>query len=192
MADAAAVQMANRHLSKELRLRNALWGFFAGDALAMPTHWYYGGLPQIQRDYGKAGVTGYTKPVTNLPGSILNKSNINGGGRGSFTKTKEGISIIGDVINHGKRELWDPSEQIHYHATLQRGENTLEAQLARVLMRSIVARGGTFDPDHFREAYMNFMTTAGSHNDTYASDVSSHVLCQFDIEEISSISMSRQ
>ena len=169
MADAAAVQMANRHLSKELRLRNALWGFFAGDALAMPTHWYYGGYPQIQRDYGKAGITGYTKPVTNLPGSILNKSNINGGGRGSFTKTKEGISIIGDVINHGKRELWDPSKQIHYHATLQRGENTLEAQLARVLMRSIVARGGTFDPDHFREAYMNFMTTAGSHNDTYAS-----------------------
>ena len=23
------------------RLRNALWGLFIGDALAMPAHWYY-------------------------------------------------------------------------------------------------------------------------------------------------------
>lgn len=154
----------------ETRLRNALWGFFAGDALAMPTHWYYGGFPQIQRDYGRKGIVGYMKPPMQLAGSILNKSNINGGGRGSFSKTKkEGISIIGDVINHGKRDYWDPSKQIHYHATLAKGENTLEVQLARVLMKSIVATGGTFDADHFRQAYIAFMTTAGSHNDTYAS-----------------------
>ena len=102
----------------ETRLRNALWGFFAGDALAMPTHWYYGGFPQITRDYGPQGIVGYTKPVTTLSGSILNKSNINGGGRGSFSKlpidsngsttTKDAsISIIGDIINHGKRDYWD-------------------------------------------------------------------------------------
>ena len=24
------------------RIRNALWGLFAGDALAMPVHWFYG------------------------------------------------------------------------------------------------------------------------------------------------------
>ena len=164
MVDAVAMP-----LSTESRLRTALWGFFAGDALAMPTHWYYGGFPQVQRDYGRQGITGYTEPVTNLGGSILNKSNINGGGRGAFTKTKEGISIIGDVINHGKREYWDPSKQIHYHATLQKGENTLEVQLARVLMKSIMAKGGKFDAQHFREAYMKFMMAKGSHNDTYAS-----------------------
>ena len=27
----------------ESRLRSALWGMFCGDALASPTHWYYGG-----------------------------------------------------------------------------------------------------------------------------------------------------
>eukprot|EP00546_Thalassionema_frauenfeldii_P009559 CAMPEP_0178908454 /NCGR_PEP_ID=MMETSP0786-20121207/7933_1 /TAXON_ID=186022 /ORGANISM="Thalassionema frauenfeldii, Strain CCMP 1798" /LENGTH=371 /DNA_ID=CAMNT_0020580361 /DNA_START=212 /DNA_END=1327 /DNA_ORIENTATION=+ len=155
--------------SVESRLRGALWGFFAGDALAMPTHWYYGGLPQITRDYGRNGITGYSKPVPNLSGSILNKSNINGGGRGSFSKTNEGISIIGDVINHGKREYWDPSKQVHYHATLQQGENTLEAQLARVLMKSMVANDGKFNADHFRDAYVKFMTTPDSHHDTYAS-----------------------
>jgi ADP-ribosyl-[dinitrogen reductase] hydrolase len=155
--------------NRERRLRQSLWSFFAGDALAMPTHWYYGGYRQIQRDYSETGITGYRQPVQRLPGSILNKSNLNGGGRGSYGKTSQGISIIGDVINHGKESYWDPSKEIHYHATLKRGENTLEAQLARILMKSIVEQKGSFDADHFRDAYIRFMTTPGSHNDTYAS-----------------------
>lgn len=149
----------------------ALWSFFAGDALASPTHWFYGGFPQIQGLYGTQGITGYTRPVRELPGSILNKSNLSGGGRsGSSGGTnKNEKTIIGHVINHGKQDLWSPHRQIHYHATLQAGENTLEAQLARVLMRSIAATNGQFDADHFRRAYVDFMTTPGSHNDTYAS-----------------------
>jgi len=168
-AVANAAPGARTTVNLEARLRGSLWGFFAGDALAAPSHWYYGGLGQVKQDYGSSGITDYVKPKANLAGSILNKSNINGGGRGTFSKTAGGISIIGDVINHGKRDYWDPSKQIHYHATLQKGENTLEAQLARVLMKSIVACGGTFNADHFREAYITFMTTPGSHNDVYAS-----------------------
>jgi hypothetical protein len=145
---------------------------FSGDALAAPSHWYYGGFPQIQSDYGRGGITGYTKPVINMPGSILNKSDPNGGGRlsygGNGAGTKQ-ISIIGDVINHGKLHLWDPKKSIHYHATLQAGENTLEMQIARVLMKSIVANDGRFEEDHFRKSYIDFMTKEGSHNDTYAS-----------------------
>lgn len=68
----------------ESRLRSALWGMFGGDALAAPSHWYYGGFSQIQADYGPNGLTGYTKPVTTLRGSILNKSDPNGGGRLSY------------------------------------------------------------------------------------------------------------
>lgn len=156
--------------TKESRLRAALWSFFAGDALSSPTHWYYGGAPQIQRDYGKAGITDYTRPVHDLPGSILNKSNLNGGGRrqgsngGTTLKT-----VVGDVILHGKQDLWSPRRQVHYHATLQAGEMTLEGQLGRVLMKSIVTTGGVFDANHFRQAYIEFMTRPGSHNDTYAS-----------------------
>jgi hypothetical protein len=52
---------------------------------------------------------------------------------------------------------------------LKKGENTLEASIARVLMKSIVARDGAFDPAHFRQAYVKFMMTPGSHNDVYAS-----------------------
>lgn len=141
---------------------------FSGDALAAPTHWYYGGESQIKSDYGRGGITGYTKPKLNLPGSILNKSNTNGGGRGSFHGGFK-PSIIGDVINHGKRPYWDPSKSYHYHATLDRGENTLEVQLVRTLMKSVVANGGSFSAEHFRSSYVDFMTTPGSHNDTYAS-----------------------
>lgn len=161
--------MTNPNL--EARLRGALWSFFAGDALAAPTHWYYGGFSQVRGDYGSAGITDYTKPKRELRGSILNKSDVNGGGRsgGGFFSKKPKQTIIGDIINHGKKDLWDANKSIHYHATLAKGENTLEAQLARVLMKTIVENDGKFNPDSFRSAYVNFMTTPGSHNDTYAS-----------------------
>jgi ADP-ribosyl-[dinitrogen reductase] hydrolase len=152
------------------RLRKALWSYFAGDALAAPAHWFYGGFAQIQQAYGPHGIVGYVQPVLQLKGSIMNKSDLNGGGRssGSSSKTK-GMTIIGDVINHGKAKYWSPSNEFHYHATLQAGENTLEAQLARVLMQSIVANKGLFDKEHFRDAYVEFMMRPGSHNDAYAS-----------------------
>ena len=60
-------------------------------------------------------------------------------------------------------------KSIHYHATLQAGEPTLEMQIGRVLMRSIVANDGRFNEEHFRNAYIQFMMREGSHNDTYAS-----------------------
>ena len=134
------------------------------------------GFRQIQGEYGQGGIRDYTQPKFELPGSILNKSNLNGGGRSAFSSSSSSRDssgrkkqIIGDVINHGKQDLWDPTRQIHYHATLHKGEPTLEVQIARVLMKSIVTTNGIFDPDHFRQSYINFMTTPGTHNDTYAS-----------------------
>lgn len=48
------------------------------------------------------------------------------------------------------------------------GENTLNAVCARVVMRGIAANGGIYSPERFLEDYVAFMTTPGSHNDTYA------------------------
>ena len=168
------VLQTNNQKMLESRIRGALWGLFSGDALAAPSHWYYGGFSQVASDYGRNGITDYTKPKLHLAGSIMNKSNINGGGRGSFSlvKSPDGdkpISVIGDIINHGKRDYWDPKHGIHYHATLNKGENTLEAQLVRVLMKSIVQNHGRIQVSHFVQSYIDFMTTPGSHNDTYAS-----------------------
>ena len=152
----------------ENKLRGAIWGFFAGDALASPTHWFYGGQQQVIQEYGQP-INDYTKPNQQLRGSILNKSDPNGGGRIKYNSKNSDISIIGDVINHGKLSYWSPSKSYHYHATLQQGEITLEASLARVLMKSIVETNGEFQPDNFRDAYMRFMQSPNSHNDTYAS-----------------------
>jgi ADP-ribosylglycohydrolase len=150
-------------------LRGSLLGLLAGDALAAPTHWYYGGQPQVVSSYGGA-ITTYTTPTIHLSGSIMAKSNVNGGGRGSYAKdAATGKSIIGDVINHGKYEHWDPKQSHHYHATLSAGEETLEGSLVRLLLRTITADGGKVSAASFRDAYVRFMTTPGSHNDAYAS-----------------------
>lgn len=172
-ASSTTTELSKISLSDEVlkqRLRAALWGFFAGDALAAPTHWYYGGIRQIQADYGPAGITDYTKPKFDLAGSILNKSNLNGGGRATQRNHRKAQkTIVGNVILHGKQDYWAPNKQIHYHATLHKGENTLEASLGRVLLRSMTQNKGKFDANHFRQAYIDFMTTPSSHNDTYAS-----------------------
>lgn len=48
------------------------------------------------------------------------------------------------------------------------GEGTLEAQLVRLQLRSMAENDGLFDFDKFLQKYVTFMTTPGSHNDTYA------------------------
>ena len=47
------------------------------------------------------------------------------------------------------------------------GENTLNALCARMVTRSIAANGG-YNKDKALADYVSFMTTPGSHNDTYA------------------------
>lgn len=150
------------------RIAGALWGAFIADAMAMPTHWYYGGPRQVRDDFG-GPITTYTTAVTaqgkrSSSNSIMALSNTGGAGRGS-----DKGDIIGDVINHGKKKYWARDQNYHYHHTLQKGENTLEAQLMRLMMRSIVSNHGVFDQTRFREEYVEYMTTPGSHNDSYAS-----------------------
>jgi len=145
------------------RIAGALWGALIADAMAMPTHWFYGGEAQVRREFG-GPIEGYRQAPRKMRGSIMNLSNTGGAGRGS-----DKGSIIGDVINHGKKQFWTRGGEYHYHHTLEAGENTLEAQLMRLMMRVITANGGSFSKEKFTEEYVQFMTTPGSHNDTYAS-----------------------
>jgi len=143
------------------RVRGALWGLFIGDALAMPSHWYYGGPAQVKRDYGT--ITTYVAPVSKLPGSIMNLSNTGGAGRGS-----DSGDVIGDVIMHGKKQFWLRSAGgYHYHQGMRAGDNTLEALLNRVIMASITEKA-VYDAADVTQRYISFMTTPGTHNDTYA------------------------
>lgn len=167
-------------LSQLDRIRGALYGLYYADAIAMPVHWMYD-LRQLQADYGT--ITGYTKPKDKFVGSIMNLSNTGGGGRGS-----DKGDIVGNVILHGKKQYWVRGGNFHYHlgtlyplsntllfhlkyhffVGLQAGENTLEAQLTRLLTRDMTSKAG-FDASSFRKAYIQFMQTPGSHRDTYAS-----------------------
>ncbi|KAF6262383.1 ADP-ribosylglycohydrolase-domain-containing protein [Scenedesmus sp. NREL 46B-D3] len=141
------------------RMRGALWGIFIADALSMPVHWYYS-VTDLKRDFGE--ITDYQAPKARHPSSIMSLSNTGGHGRGG-----QAGRIIGDVINHGKHQFWGVPNT-HYHRGMAAGENTLNAICARVVMRGIAANGGKYDPAVFLRDYVGFMTTPGSHTDTYA------------------------
>jgi ADP-ribosyl-[dinitrogen reductase] hydrolase len=141
------------------RCRGSLLGFFIGDALAMPIHWYYD-IRQLREDFGK--ITKYEAPKSRFPGSIMNLSNTGGGGRGSDQGT-----IVGSVILHGKRQYWKKGGQYHYHHGMQAGDNTLDALVTLVMVKTLI-KNNRLDASDFVKDYIAFMTTPGTHNDTYA------------------------
>jgi len=150
------------------RARGAYLGMLAADALSMPVHWYYNPA-DIDRDFGR--VATFRAPLARHPSSIMPLSSTGGAGRGA-----QGGSIVGDVINHGKKAFWGVPN-MHYHQGMRAGENTLNAVVARLLARTLaadaalpraLAGGAGYDASPFLAAYVGFMTTPGSHNDTYA------------------------
>jgi len=126
----------------------------------MPVHWYYD-RSRLQKDFGK--ITGYEKPMPTFPDSIMNKSSTGSGGRGS-----DKGSIIGDVICHGKKEFWRADKGYHYHHGMKAGDNTLDTLICRLLIVSMTQNSGMFNASSFLNSYATYMTTPGSHNDTYA------------------------
>ena len=95
------------------KLKGSLWGIYIGDALAMPTHWYYD-QSHLKRTYGQ--ITGYVKPQDKLPGSIMSLSNTGGGGRGSNSG-----ELVGGVILHGKKKYWERGADWFYHRGMAAG-----------------------------------------------------------------------
>jgi ADP-ribosyl-[dinitrogen reductase] hydrolase len=142
------------------KVHGCIVGLCAGDALSMPVHWYYNPL-DIKNDFGR--IVDYQEPKKQHPSSIMQFASTGGHGRG----TQDG-DIIGKVILHGKKQFWgDKTRSIHYHQGMTAGQNTLNIRCARLLWKSIAQRG-TYDPKAFIDDYVKFMTTPGTHNDTYA------------------------
>jgi len=147
------------------RVRSAYLGLVIADSLSMPVHWYYN-PGHITRDFGR--ITTFQAPRPSHPSSIMQLSNTGGAGRGA-----QSGSIIGDVINHGKKQFWGVAN-MHYHQGMKAGENTLNAIVARLLVRELSTPPATaaallpYSAAPFLSAYVAFMQTPGSHNDTYA------------------------
>ena len=134
---------------------------FVGDALAMPVHWYYD-VAALQRDFGV--IRDYQAPKAHHPGSFMTLANTGKAGRGP----QDG-DVVGRVILKGKKHLWGRPNG-HYHQGMDAGDNTLNLLCSRVLLRTLNAAGG-YDPADYLREYVSFMTTQGSHNDTYAESV---------------------
>ena len=140
------------------RIKGAWYGLLIGDALAMPTHWFYGGAREVQQTYGT--IKSYVAPKTQKAGSIMPKSNTGGGGRGSYKG-----DVIGKLIFHDKKKYWKPGTSYHYHQGMSAGDNTLEGLLFRRVSHILSTNG--CNKESLTSDYIEFMTTPGTHNDTY-------------------------
>lgn len=142
------------------RQRGALLGMRIADALSMPTHWYYD-LLSLHRDYGD--IVGYQKPRNPHPNSILWRSSY------------RPLNKTGDIL-HEQAQHWG-KKGVHYHQFLEEGENTLSIKICSLLEDSLLAKGD-HDPDAFLDRYLSFMTTPGSHQDTYIEECHRHFFTQ--------------
>lgn len=172
---------ANTDEIRERRIRNALWGLFIGDALAMPAHWFYS-LKNIQQ-YFDGGIRKYEPPPHPHPESFMvgmayhpDVETANRLGRpydilhehARFYDTSySGLAIQSSEreSEHGNR-VPRLEDRFHYHRGLIAGENTLAAHLVRVLMRSVI-RVGRYDPQDFLEGFVEHLTTPGMNRDPY-------------------------
>jgi ADP-ribosyl-[dinitrogen reductase] hydrolase len=168
-------------VNRRRRLRNALWGLFIGDALAMPAHWYYS-LENIRRDF-HGGIRGYADPPHPHPESFMvgmtyepDVETAKRLGRAydilhehvRYYKTSYSTLEIQSTEREEEHGNLVPrlKERFHYHHGLKAGENTLGAHLTRVLMRSVI-RCSRYDPDAFLEDYVDHLTNPGKNRDPY-------------------------
>lgn len=174
-------QFANTPEMRERRTRNALWGLFIGDALAMPAHWFYS-LSNIQQ-YFDGGIRKYEAAPHPHPESFMvgmryspDVETANRLGR-SYDILHEHVrfyetSCSEPTIQSSEQESEHGNpvprleDRFHYHHGLVAGENTLAAHLVRVLIRSVI-RLGRYDPQDFLEGFIKHLTTPGKNRDPY-------------------------
>ncbi|KAJ8310822.1 hypothetical protein KUTeg_012687 [Tegillarca granosa] len=151
--------------------QEALWGMCVADAMAMPVHWYYNPA-DIKSGY-RGWLTGYTAPNKHHPSSILTISATGGSGRAGWSKKSK--PVIGDIILHDKLKYWTSSDRsVHYHQGMKAGDNTLNSLMAVMEVKKMLEIDPQVSLDdrevrgYILEKYVKFMTTPGTHNDTYA------------------------
>jgi len=145
-------------------VKQAFQGLFIGDAVSMPVHWYYD-VALIKHDF-KGWICRYESPKDQHPTSILKISNTGGSGRSSWTKNKK--NVVGEVILKDKLDAWTgKSGKNHYHQGMAAGDNTLNCHCALLAMNALQS----CEEAKLKKVmcdYFKFMTTPGTHNDTYA------------------------
>eukprot|EP00762_Andalucia_godoyi_P007668 ANDGO_07924.mRNA.1 hypothetical protein GUITHDRAFT_150776 len=146
-------------------------GALIGDALGMPVHWFYDTTSLrtvVERKFPSHRSSSSARncvfpenlvrsftffdPQNPHPNSILARSVYRGR-----------IDIL-----HDQKRFWGPGgHNIHYHQFLRAGENTLNLQLSRLLVLSIVENRGLYNPDDYLARYIDYLTVPNRHRDTY-------------------------
>jgi len=167
-------------LKDTTRIKNALWGLFISDALSMPAHWYYK-REYIKKDFGK--IIAYNDAPHPHPESFMvgntylpdiktaNKLGLSYDilhKHIGFYKTSYNDLDIETKVHAGEHANLMPEldQRYHYHHGLKAGENTLGANLVRVLMRSIIKNKG-YEQDAFLDEFITYMTSTDTNNDPY-------------------------
>ena len=163
------------------RIRNALWGLFVADALAMPAHWYYNrntlkkafpeGMAVLQappHPHPEAFMVGmaYRPEVKRAkelgrPYDILHQ-------HVRFYQTSYSELAIDRTEREGEHgnAVASAQERYHYHHGLKAGDNTLGAKLVRLLLRSIVRAEG-YSEKRFLSDFVSWMTSSEGREDPY-------------------------
>jgi len=161
-------------------IENALWGLFISDSISMPAHWYYQ-LKYIKQDFGvicdyndaphphpESFMVGndYFPDVANA-NKLSRKYDILHQHRDFYNTSYSHLKIESKEHSGEHANLMPDIEQrYHYHHGLKAGDNTLGANLVRVLMRSII-RKGEYQQTAFLDDFIAFMTSAGKNTDPY-------------------------
>lgn len=167
-------------MDKKARVKNALWGLFISDAMCMPAHWYYN-LESLKKDFGT--ISGYNDPPHPHPESFMvgnpyfpDVEKAKQLGRpydilhqhARFYDTSYKHLSQNNLTNDGEHGNLMPelSKRYHYHHGLKAGDNTLGANLVRVLMRSII-KNGTYNEERFLDDFIVHMSLEGENKDPY-------------------------
>ncbi len=162
------------------RIENALWGLFVSDAICMPAHWYYN-LNYLKKDFGS--ISGYNDAPHPHPESFMvgnpyfpDVENAKKLDRPydilhrhvRFYNTSYNSLQVGIRTHSGEHGNLMPAldERYHYHHGLKAGENTLGANLVRVLMRSVIKKGD-YEPQNFLNDFVSYMSFSNNNRDPY-------------------------
>lgn len=164
--------------SKQQRIKNALWGLFIGDAIAMPAHWYYN-VANIPKTFG-GPVEKYEAPKHPHVEAFMV-----GGSYMPDVETANKLSRKYDILHEhvkfyktsysdfsasgfekDEKGMIAEKDRYHYHHGLSAGENTLNAHLVRVLMRQVI-KSGKYDQQLFLNDFIDFLTSPGKNKDPY-------------------------
>jgi ADP-ribosylglycohydrolase len=176
----------------QVRVSGSLYGLLVGDALSVSGHWFYSPT-KLRNDYGE--ITEMVAPKPNHAESMVKGMSYEGSidimhdkarfydGNTLAQHTQEKLKqeeIQARTDDHGNFVGATEDERVHYHASLKKGQNTVNACVARLLIRYIGEKnqnqGDCYDPDEFLERFKTYMTTPPNdqdvsqvhfHNDVY-------------------------